>query len=105
MPTDKTDTDAGNVMRRREPTSAESEALEMLFKASEKLRALGWQDPRYAPKDGLFEVIELGSTGVHIATHFENDHKYQAWILDGDAWPSRPLLIRRADADLKRRLR
>jgi hypothetical protein len=90
---------------RRGPTPEEAKALEMLFKASEALRKLGWQDPMYAPKDGLFEVIELSSTGVHIATHFENDHKYQAWILDGDVWPSRPLMIRRADSDLKRKLR
>ena len=102
---DKSVLTAGNALRQREASPAEWEAIEMLWKAHKILRREGWADPRYAPKDGLFEVIELGSTGIHIATHFENDHKFQAWILDGDAWPSRPLLIRRGDADLKRRMR
>lgn len=91
--------------RRRQPNPAEATALEMLFKAVEMLRKEGWQDVMYAPKEGLFEVVELGSTGVHIGTHFENDHTCQAWILDGDAWPTRPLMIRRADTDLRRRMR
>ena len=40
-------------------------ALRVLYMAWERLKDFGWNDPIYCPKDGtIFEVIELGSTGV-----------------------------------------
>lgn len=80
-------------MSQREPTAAERASIDAIFKAYVNLQKAGWQDAMYAPRNGKeFEVIELGSTGIHRAVHF-NDTEHGAWI-DGD-WPSRPLLIRR----------
>lgn len=69
---------------------AEQAALNKLFDAYQALKRLGWTEPRYSGiKDGeRFELIELGSTGVHRA---HKDGPY-VWV-DGE-WPSHPFLVR-----------
>ena len=42
-------------------------ALDQASVARERLKALGWRDGIYCPKDGsAFALIEWGSTGVHL---------------------------------------
>lgn len=51
-------------------TKAEFKHLTALFSAWSALKAMGWQEPRYFrfPAEGKeFELIELGSTGIHTA--------------------------------------
>lgn len=70
----------------------EGDALREMMRAYERLKQLGWRDAVYCPKDGsMFDAIEIGSTGIHRASH---DGKY-CWIHEaGDLWPSRPILFR-----------
>ena len=43
----------------------EQSAINALFRAWQRLKDLGWNDPIYCPKDGsTFKVIEAGSTGI-----------------------------------------
>lgn len=50
---------------RAERMPDEKAAISALFDAWQRLKELGWDDPRYCPKDGSsFKVIELGSTGI-----------------------------------------
>lgn len=58
------------------------------------LKALGWNDAMYCPKDGSrFLVIEAGSTGVFPCTYKGEWPKGTYWTEDGgDLWPSRPIL-------------
>jgi hypothetical protein len=79
----------------RQPTNEEREALDQLFSAYNRLRSLGWQDAQYTPSPPVeFEVIELGSTGIHRAVRMKEE-SHVAWI--DKNWPSRPLLIKRLD--------
>lgn len=74
-------------------------ALVALFSAYQRLRELGWREAMYAVPGPEFEVIEVGSTGVHIAS---KDEETGWWILsDGDAWPSHPCLFRPKGANDK----
>lgn len=70
----------------------EADALREMMRAYERLKQLGWREADYLPKDGsMFDAIEIGSTGIHRASH---DGKY-CWVHDaGDLWPSRPVLFR-----------
>lgn len=76
--------------------TATKRAVIALFESFNTLKALGWQEAKYCPKDGSpFEVIEAGSTGIH-RCHYSGewpDGTY--WIEDtNDLWPSRPILFR-----------
>ena len=75
-------------------TAKESKFLLELFSAWQGLKNLGWQEPRYFrfPENGKeFELIELGSTGIHRAVrHGGNDQT--CWI--DYEWPSTPFLVR-----------
>lgn len=75
-------------------THEEFKHLEALFSAWRGLKSLGWEEPRYFkwPKSHEeFELIELGSTGIHRAVHFGNPGEV-CWV-DYD-WPSQPFLVR-----------
>lgn len=68
-------------------------ALAVLHRAYMRLKELGWRDALYCPKDGSeFDVIEMGSTGVHTCAYF-GDWPNGVWLIDGDS-PSRPILFR-----------
>lgn len=71
-------------------------ALRLMMDAFIRLKAMGWRDAIYCPKDGTeFEVIEAGSTGVHRCIYLGEWPNGSWWILDsGDLWPSRPILFR-----------
>lgn len=76
-------------------TAAETSALLKLFEAWKALKELGWKEPRYFkwPKPGVeFEVIELGSTGIHRAVQLQSSPEQTVWV-DYD-WPSHPFLVR-----------
>lgn len=71
----------------------EAAAIKVMFEAWERLKALGWREAMYCPRDGSpVEFIEAGSTGIHRGWR---DDKY-FWIEDGDLWPSQigPMLFR-----------
>jgi hypothetical protein len=75
-------------------TAEEGAALVRMMSAFQELKALGWNDAIYCPKDGSpFHVIEAGSTGVHVA-HYEGEWPSGRWWIHeaGDLWPSRPVL-------------
>lgn len=64
-------------------------AINDLFRAFRSLiDGHGWKEIMYAPKDGtLFEVISVGSTGIHEARYLGDD----LFILDPDIpdlWPA-----------------
>jgi hypothetical protein len=74
----------------------EETARKMLFDAYIRLKECGWNDACYCPKDGrTFDVIEVGSSGVHKA-HYEGEWpKGSYWVqADHDLYPSRPVLFR-----------
>jgi hypothetical protein len=78
-------------------TSAEFKEVLKVFSAWEALKRMGWQEPRYfhfPPPFTEFELIELGSTGIHRAVHFHetDDWRSVCWI-NGDS-PSQPFLVR-----------
>lgn len=82
-----------NRLHRAEILPTESEALRVMMCAYERLKELGWREPRYMPTDGsAFQAVELGSTGVHEATR---DDAGRCWIFDGgDTWPSTPFMFK-----------
>lgn len=74
----------------------EKTALQHLHDAYTRLRDMGWRDAIYCPKDGsTFEIIEVGSTGIHRA-HYSGEWPTGSWWAEdaGDLWPSRPALFR-----------
>lgn len=74
-------------------TEREEKALYAILDAVTQLRADGWRDALYAPRDELLELIEAGSTGVHKGTR--DDLGF--WIhADGDSLPSSPIMFRLA---------
>lgn len=67
-----------------------------LFEAWNALKRLGWQEPRYFhfPAEGQeFEMIELGSTGIHRAVVRGLDPPKTCWV--DYEWPSQPFLVRK----------
>jgi hypothetical protein len=77
-------------------TAPEFAELSKLFDAWLALKLLGWQEPRYFkwPEPGIeFELIELGSTGIHRACRHSLPPEKTCWV-DGD-WPSTPFLVRK----------
>jgi hypothetical protein len=75
-------------------TAAECAALAKLFDAHQALLREGWTEPQYFkfPKPGTeFELIELGSTGIHRAVHHTDGEK-TCWV--DYEWPSNPFLVR-----------
>lgn len=82
--------------RRKLNIPDEATALRVMMDAFTRLRDMGWREAIYCPKDGsVFEVIEVGSTGI-FKCHYEGEWpKGSWWIHDcGDLWPSRPTLWR-----------
>lgn len=86
--------------QRAEEMPDEAAALQVLFRAYQRLQELGFSDAIYCPKDGtVFDVIEAGSTGIHDCTYEGEWPRGRWWVLaDGDMWPSRPILYRRKAA-------
>ena len=81
--------------KREADMPTEQDAIYSLNQAVHRLKELGWRDPVYAPKDGSpLDLIEAGSTGIHQG-HYEGKWPTGSWwIVDGDIWPSRPVLAR-----------
>lgn len=76
----------------------ERPAITRLYSAWSDLKAEGWREIMYAPKDGTeIEIIECGSTGIHKAVWLSFEHKpfdsCGAFFADGN-WPSSPVLFR-----------
>lgn len=89
---------------RAEAMPTEQDAIKALNQAYQRLKELGWNDPIYCPKDGShFDVIEVGSTGIHRA-RYEGEWPTGNWWVEeaGDLWPSRPTLYRVTDAEKER---
>lgn len=88
-------------IERRQMASAEAmptddAALQVMFAAFERLRALGWREAMYCPKGGtVFDSISAGSTGIH-PCHYDGEWpKGSYWVNDGgDLWPANPILFR-----------
>lgn len=78
-------------VRDRDMSDCEWIEINKLFDAWNSLKRLGWQEPRYSGiRDGdHFEIIELGSTGIHRA------HKDGPYVWVDDEWPSHPFLVRK----------
>lgn len=75
---------------------AEADALREMSRAFDRLKQLGWREAVNCPKDGSrFDVIEMGSTGIH-RCHYEGEWPTGTWWIHdaGDLWPSRPVLFR-----------
>lgn len=70
----------------------EASAIRAMFDGYTRLKQMGWREANYAPTDGsMLDVIEPGSTGIHLATR---DTQRHFWIHDDDTWPSTPCLFR-----------
>lgn len=79
-------------------SAKEFSALMKLYEGWLDLKLAGWQEPRYFkwPDEGIeFELIELGSTGVHRAVRRSLPPEQTCWV-DGN-WPSHPFLVRKID--------
>jgi hypothetical protein len=87
--------DAGK-KRRAELIPDDFSALCSLMDVYLRLKEFGWNDAIYCPKDGsVFEVIEVGSTGIHKCVYHGEWPKGGWWVMDsGDLFPSRPILYR-----------
>ncbi len=72
----------------------EAEILDAMFQQYKKLKALGWQEIIYCPKDGSrFLSISAGSTGVFPCYYEGLWPKGFWWVEDaGDLWPAHPIL-------------
>lgn len=82
---------------RAERMPTEEAALRLMMDAWVRLKELGWREASYCPKDGtVFEVIEPGSTGIHLCRYDGDWPDGTWWILDedGDEYPSHPCLYR-----------
>jgi hypothetical protein len=74
--------------------ASEQALIVLMFRCYDALRSRhGWSAAMYAPADGSqLEVIEAGSTGIHMATR---DEERRFWVHDDfDSWPSDPVLYR-----------
>ena len=94
-----------NEQRKRDLMPTEESAIKAMFDGWYRLRAFGWREAIYCPKDGsTFQVIEAGSTGIHTA-HYEGEWPEGTWWLndDGDLSPSRPILFRLFPEDEEKR--
>lgn len=79
--------------------AGEVKLLEQMNDAFNGLKACGWKEAIYAPKDGTrFLSIEPGSTGVFPCYWMENKLMKSGgsfWSeAHGDLWPSRPVLFK-----------
>ncbi|PZT91958.1 hypothetical protein [Sphingomonas sp.] len=80
----------------------ERDAIEIFHAAFHRLKALGWREAIYCPKDGSsFDAIEPGSTGIH-NTSYQGEWPTGSWWIDGDS-PSRPCLYRPTEAEERQR--
>lgn len=73
--------------------------LHSLFAAWIALKKMGWEEPRYfkfPPEGQQFELIELGSTGIHRAVVRGLNPLKTCWV--DYEWPSQPFLVRRIEA-------
>lgn len=74
----------------------EQSAINTMMEAFTRLKELGWREAIYCPKDGsMFKAIEPGSTGIHDCYYEGEWPKGSWWVVDGDTWPSRPILFRK----------
>ena len=91
--------------RRKELMPDEDAAIRMFFDAYIRLKDFGWRDAVYCPKDGTtFKVIEAGSTGKHDCIYQGDWPNGTWWIVgDGDMSPSRPVLFKAPNAELRGR--
>ena len=77
--------------------AGEVKLLEQMNDAIEGLKACGWKEAIYCPKDGTrFLAIEAGSTGVFPCYWMTNKHMAEGggfWSeAHGDLWPAKPTL-------------
>ena len=74
-------------------------ALRVMLDAYLRLKALGWREAMYAPKDGrAFEGIEAGSCGTF--RMYCTDNGRYCWAEDGgDIYPAHPILFREIKGD------
>lgn len=76
-------------------TAPEFPHLLALFDAWKSLISLGWTEPRYfhfPPENYEFEMITLGSTGIHRAVVRGLDPEKTCWV--DYEWPEHPFLVR-----------
>lgn len=74
--------------------TGEEKLLMQMLDATEGLKACGWRDIEYCPKDGSrFLAITPGSTGV-FPHYYQGEWPDGSWWCEahGDLWPSRPIL-------------
>ncbi len=72
----------------------EQAAIQALNAAVLRLADFGWRDPVYTSKTVPLELLEAGSTGIHKG-FYDGEWPTGRWyIVDGDIWPSRPVLAR-----------
>jgi hypothetical protein len=80
-------------------TAKEFPYLLALLEAWQGLKSLGWIEPRFFkwPNEGVeFELIELGSTGIHTAIKRGLDPEKCCWV--DYQYPSQPFLVRHKKA-------
>jgi len=90
--------------KRNELMPDEQAAIRMMMDAHTRLQDFGWKDAIFCPKDGsVFKVLETGSTGKHDCIYQGEWPDGSWWIVaDGDMFPSRPVLFKAHNAELRR---
>ena len=82
--------------KRASDMPTENDAISAMWSGYQRLKELGWKEAIYCPKDGsVFEVIEVGSTGIFDCS-YSGEWPKGVWLLQdhGDLYPSRPVLFR-----------
>ncbi len=69
-----------------------TELLRKISPLVRELESLGWRTPHVDDCKYELLIIEAMSTGIHRG--YQDEEKYY-WILDGDTWPSWPLMVKR----------
>lgn len=73
----------------------EEDAASAMWSAYQRLRELGWRETCYGPTNECVQLIESGSSGIHIGSRHEPWPSKTWWIeCDGDLWPSNPCLFK-----------
>jgi hypothetical protein len=83
--------------KRAKDMPTEQDAVNALWSAQERLKKLGWKDPRYAHelrKEGVEALlIELPSSGIHRGTYHAVNGQ-DVWWIGPDGSPSHPCLVK-----------
>jgi hypothetical protein len=86
------------VIRQRDQRLAnmptEAIAHRQLHEAYTRLQELGWKNPIYATADGECDMIELGSSGIHVGCYSDAIGGGKTWWYRDEMDTANPVLVK-----------